>query len=171
MLEGYSYVYSLLEYNRYLKPHMYKYKYGKASYYSRVFSRLLIEDLAVGELIEKVDYIISVPLHRRRQALRGYNQSELIARDLSAYFKIPYRNNLLYRKKNTSFQNKLTIEDRKKNLKGAFVLGRTKDLEGKSILVFDDIYTTGSTFYYCARELKKIKDIKLYGLSLATGRN
>jgi len=94
------------------------------------------------------ELIIPVPLHRSRQRLRGFNQAELIAARLGR----PLAGRLISRRKNTSSQTGLSRSERKRNLAGAFhVCGTVKG----SVIVVDDVYTTGSTMDEIARTLKR----------------
>ncbi len=99
------------------------------------------------------DLVTAVPLNPARHKERGYNQSELIAKTLSNITRIPLMPNLLQRVKDTKSQTKLTREERKQNVKDAFVING--EVEGKRILLIDDVITTGSTLNECAKELKK----------------
>ncbi|MHB2155344.1 ComF family protein [Calditrichota bacterium GD2] len=99
------------------------------------------------------DLVTAVPLNPARYKERGYNQSELIAKQLSNITRIPLSSNLLIRLRNTQSQTKLSREERKQNVKDAFTING--EVEGKRILLIDDVITTGSTLNECARELKK----------------
>jgi ComF family protein len=92
--------------------------------------------------------VVPVPLHRSRERIRGFNQAELIA----ARLRLPVDNRLLRRRKNTSSQTGLSRSERKRNLGGAFdVRGQVKG----TVIVVDDVYTTGSTLNEIARTLKR----------------
>ena len=92
--------------------------------------------------------VVPVPLHRRRELERGFNQAELIASRLG----LPSNSQLLRRRKNTPSQTGLTRSERKRNLAGAFEV--SSRISG-SIVVVDDVYTTGSTMNEIARTLKR----------------
>ena len=94
-----------------------------------------------------IDYIIPVPLHPRRQAERGFNQSELIAKEVSRLLHVPVLR-CVRRQRYTRQQSTLTKEERKENIHQAFALVDTLP-EGRFLLV-DDIFTTGSTLQACA---------------------
>ncbi len=102
-----------------------------------------------------VDYlgytVIAVPLSQRKSKERGFNQAGLIAQAVAEEFSLDYQDPVLTRKKNTKAQHKKTREERFENLKNAFAC--TGDLEGSTVLVVDDICTTGATFLESARAL------------------
>lgn len=101
-----------------------------------------------------IDIITWVPLHPARKADRGYNQAELIAREMARLSAVsPVA--ALKRKRNTEDQNKLAMEKRKANVRDAFSLVGDVGINGKKVLLIDDVYTTGSTANECSRILKK----------------
>lgn len=113
--------------------------------------------------------ILPVPMHPQKRAARGYNQSELLARQLSEKTGIPYEPHLLACVKKTKGQKTLGQKERRKNLRGSFqVIGRIKKLE--RVLVVDDVYTTGSTMDEIARTLKAAGVGRVYFLVLCTGK-
>jgi ComF family protein len=111
--------------------------------------------------------IIPVPLHKKRENWRGFNQSELIASNISKFFKIPLLSNIervIHKKP----QAKLNEKERKRNIKNCFVW-RGENLNQKNIILIDDVVTTGSTLNECARVLKKAGAGEIWGLVLAKG--
>ena len=118
------------------------------------------------------DYLVPIPLHRRKLRERGYNQAELIARGLSEVTNIPVRADLVRRKKFTQTQTMLSLEERKKNLDDAFEV-RASDLSeirGKTFILIDDIITTGATIESCGRELRAAGATRLIAASSALAR-
>ena len=116
---------------------------------------------------EKIDLIIPVPLHRIKFTERGYNQSFYIAKGISGITKIPLDTYLVKRIKNTESQTHLTNQERKANVKDAFKFYGKENLEGKNILLIDDIITTGSTIIECAKVLKENGAGKIIAFSAA----
>lgn len=110
---------------------------------------------------EKDAILTSVPLHRKRQFIRGFNQTEEIANKLSEKLKLKYLPDLLIRSKNTKFQTNLTKKERQVNIKNAFEFNKKYKLrnKNKAVVIFDDVWTTGSTIKEIAKVLKK-KGIK-----------
>ena len=128
--------------------------------------RFVAHEFQEKEFFEGISYIIPIPLTKERLKKRGYNQSEMIAKGISKVISIPVRTNVIARKKFASSQTKNDRLERMMNVEDAFILQNTDQLEGKHILIVDDIVTTGSTVAACGRELGKIRDIKISVLSI-----
>lgn len=110
--------------------------------------------------------LVPIPLHSKRLRQRGYNQSELVAKELSKLMGIPLATDLIRRVRNTRPQIEMeTPDDRKRNIQGAFEC--TGNVEGISILLIDDVVTTGNTMSACAGELKAMGAGSIWGLALA----
>ena len=101
-------------------------------------------------LFQGIDYLIPVPLHPKREKERGYNQSMMIAQGVSEVTGIPIGDMFLKRSVNTATQTHKSKEERWKNVKDIFVLDHAEKLEGKSVLLIDDVLTTGATLEACA---------------------
>ena len=119
--------------------------------------------LELGKLIgrkiklsySEIDIILPVPLHKNKKALRGYNQSELIAQGVSLETGVDVNSNLIYRVKNTQTQTNKDRDQRMKNVENVFDV-REKDrlkIVGKKVLLIDDVLTTGATVTSCAHKL------------------
>jgi ComF family protein len=111
----------------------------------------------VVELGIEADLLIPVPLHRRKLRERGYNQAEAIARGMQTVMKCELRTDILQRTRFTVSQTTLALEERKKNMEDAFdvISSRRAVVKGKSVIIVDDVLTTGSTIISCATALKK----------------
>ena len=101
------------------------------------------------------DLIIPVPLHWQRLLKRGYNQSQLLARFLAKKINLPLAPSVLVRTKNTPPQVGLSRNQREKNLKKAFLVKKPSLVEGKKLLLIDDVITTGATIEEASRTLKR----------------
>lgn len=143
--------------------------YGKPGYY-RTFARLLSERIRKLADVDGFDMLVSVPLHKRKQYARGYNQAFLISRALSRELRLPERSDLLKRLKDTDSQSLLDRDDRRRNVMDAFEVTAPEELEGKTVLLVDDILTTGFTMDECARMLKKAGAKTVIAAAVATGR-
>ena len=119
------------------------------------------------ENLKKYDIIIVVPISSKRKKERGYNQSYLIAKEISKVIKIPIATKILYKKRNTVPQSSLNKKQRNENVKGVYMAKNIFKLSYKKILLIDDIYTTGNTVNECARELVE-KGIKRENIGVLT---
>ena len=148
---------------------LYRFKYHNRREYAGYYSKELVR--VYGGWISrcKIQAIIPIPLSRRRQRRRGFNQAELVARQVGKELGIPVFCNLLLRVRDTRAQKELNDEERKNNLKKAFKT-RTNKVQLDHILLIDDIYTTGSTMNEAAKELKRAGAEKVYCLSISIGR-
>lgn len=114
-----------------------------------------------------INYIIPVPLHRKRYKKRGYNQSELLCKGIAEILGTPIDKQSLLRTKNTSTQTKKNRAERENNMEGVFTLKDSGKFANKTILLVDDVITTGATLKSCAKEFKDIPGIKILIASLA----
>jgi ComF family protein len=115
--------------------------------------------------LRDADALVPVPLHPSRQRARGFNQAELLARELGRWVKIPTENRWLARVKDTPSQAGLTPVQRVENVRGAFAAA-TK-LDTARILLLDDVCTTGATVNACARALKHAGAEQVNALTVA----
>ena len=122
-------------------------------------------------LYQGLDYLIPVPLHPKREKERGYNQSLMIAQGLSEVTGIPIGDKFLLRSVNTSTQTHKTKEERWQNVKDIFELRHAEQLEGKYVLLIDDVLTTGSTLEACALKLLGVPNIVISCATAACAGN
>jgi ComF family protein len=146
-----------------------RYKYQGRAQIAAVLGRLLGERLAMAPWADTVDLIVPVPLHWTRQAMRGYNQAELLAGAVAdAGGKARVRRRLL-RVRPTPHQNRLPAGERRRNVRGAFQVGRrASDLQGKAVLLVDDVMTSGTTVAECTEVLKSGGAAAVYVAVVAT---
>lgn len=116
-----------------------------------------------------LDLIIPVPASRGSLKQRGFSQTELLARQISRCLKVPMNSGILTRVKDTPNQRELTREEREKNLLSAFDIKDKRKIEGKNILLVDDVYTTGSTIRECTRMLLEAGAARVSVVTWATG--
>lgn len=142
-------------------------KFGDQLHLAKIYGAWL--DKAAKELIHNSDVIIPVPLHWRRFLKRRYNQSALLAQALAKETGLPVLENGLIRRKHTTPQTGLTKNQRQKNVRGAFKLNEKHrgTIKGKSVLLVDDVLTTGSTIAYCSKTLLKSGASNVNVLTLA----
>ncbi len=122
----------------------------------------------IREFSMPFDVIVPVPLHRRRERSRGYNQSMLLAREVAARQKLCLWYNVLERTRDTPPQVELDAPARKQNVHGAFAA--TDRVAGARVLLIDDVCTTGATMDACSAALKARGANSVWGLALARGR-
>ncbi len=114
---------------------------------------LMLERPELRALLERADWLAPVPLHPWRRWRRGYNQSTLLARALAEATGRPMREDLLRRVRRTGSQTRLDPDQRRRNIAGAFRVSEEEVVRGGTILLVDDVMTTGTTLHECAREL------------------
>ena len=132
-----------------------RFKFMKRKGLSEPLGILLVKYLSQSPTLEmeEIDVVIPVPLHQKRQRERGFNQAHLLAEVISRYYDKPVLP-ALERVKNTQAQFDLDRKDRFVNIRDAFRVADNKAVYNKQVLLFDDIYTTGSTIAECAKVLK-----------------
>jgi competence protein ComFC len=158
---------SVFIYNRVIARAIYRFKFRQKTFLAKFFSKFLLRKIEY--LRNKVDFIIPVPIHGKRLKWRGYNQTMLLADELSHQTTIRTIPDLLIKNKNTVAQTTLRLKKRKVNLKSAFSINEQyKDLiRGKNIMITDDVFTTGSTANECAKVLKRNGVKKVFVLTIA----
>ena len=114
---------------------------------------MIFQSLAAAKLLNAIDIITYVPMRRKDKLKRGYNQTAIIARELAQLAEIPCTA-LLKKVRDTSQQKTLGAVDRRKNVKDAFVHKSRHNIQGKTVLIIDDVCTTGSTLSEAAAKLK-----------------
>ncbi|MHA4894236.1 ComF family protein [Pedobacter sp. PWIIR3] len=122
---------------------------------------MVAANLINSPYFEGLDLIIPVPMHPRKQHKRGYNQSECIAKGIAAELNIAINTTALLKTRETTTQTRRSRYSRHENMKSVFSLTKPVEIEGKHILLVDDVITTGATIEACAIEISKAKDIKL----------
>lgn len=158
-----------------VKTSVYLFKFKNRRIYSQQYARLWVAQYHPFIKIWRPECIIPVPVHGQRKRIRGYNQAEVLAKSVSLEVErilgiaIPLRREVLYRNKVTIYQKKLDDKERRKNLKGAFEVRKTKKLP-KSVLVVDDIYTTGATMDEISRILLKSGVEKVFFMTISIGQ-
>ena len=143
-------------------------KYQHARHLAEPLAALLGGYLDTGP-VPSVEAIVPVPLHPNRLRQRGYNQSTLLARELSARASLPVVDDCLERVRDTPAQMHLPARQRLTNVHGAFC-ARDRRLAGATVLLVDDVCTTGATLEACADALKRAKVRSVWGLALARAR-
>mgnify|MGYP001029487339 CR=1 FL=1 len=146
-----------------------RFKYGGRTEYASFYGRELYEKKRQWLMAIRPQALVPVPVHASRKRKRGYNQAELIARELSACSGIPVNTALIRRERKTRPLKALSQTERQNNLKRAFKICQN-DVKLKTIVIIDDIYTTGSTVDEMARVLAGAGVTRVYFMALTIGR-
>lgn len=132
------------------------YKFRDKSYLYKIFSKIIIKNTKICGILKKYDIIIPVPIHKKRKKQRGYNQTALIAREMATYIdELRCEETVVEKIKHTLPQSTLKKEQRKQNVQNVYKVKKKQKIEHKRIILFDDIYTTGSTVNSVAKILKE----------------
>lgn len=146
-------------------------KYSGMTGVGRITGAALGDALRMAGWGERIDLIVPLPLHRAKQRERGYNQAESIARGVGSILGRPVANRVVRRVRWTASQTTLGQEARQGNVRGAFGLTRRgmRVLEGKTVLLVDDVVTTAATTRACATALRagRVRSIVVASIALA----
>lgn len=155
-------------YDQKMRRSLIRYKYYGSREYADYYAVSMYRYGRRNILRWKPDVIIPVPLHRRKLRMRGFNQSGILAEKLGIFLDIPVSEGTLRKIRGTRSQKKLDAAQRRKNLRQAFRAERR--LDGLTVLLVDDVYTTGSTVEAAAACLKEAGAKKVCFLTLCMGR-
>jgi ComF family protein len=167
--------------NPILKEAIHLFKYQSVSSLEKPLANLMVkflEETSFISLLEKAKIdktnllLIPIPLHQKKQNERGFNQSELLAKNISLHFALNLENKILFRIKNNPSQAKIRdFAERKANVKDIFQIptNKTDLLKNKWVILVDDVYTSGMTMQEAAKILKEHGAKKIIGLVLAKG--
>ena len=158
---------SIFSYEGMVRQLLLTYKFHEKPYMYVCFVNCILKKKKIFEKLQSYDTIIPVPISKKRMKERGYNQSALIAKNLSKHLGIELQVGCLYKTKNIIEQSKLNKEQRKENIQNVYELKKKEILNNKQILLLDDIYTTGSTVNECAKILQQAKPKKIDVLVVA----
>lgn len=143
------------------------YKFNDNAYLYKTLTNFLLKNQKFVKKIKSYDIIIPVPLSKNRRKERGYNQSELIAKEISLKTQIKMDKTCLKKIKNVLAQSTLNKEDRYQNIEGAYKIQNNNLLKNKKVLLLDDIFTTGSTVNECSKQIQKANPKKIGVLTIA----
>lgn len=160
---------AVFPYEKEIKQSVYQFKFHNKREYGRFYVSEMVR--IYGSEIQnwQPDVLIPVPMHKRKQRLRGYNQAEILAQGVGRALSLPVNTKILYRARKTMPQKELTRKEREINLKNAFKTFHDA-VELEKVLLVDDIYTTGATMDAAAGALLAggVKEVRF--LVLCTGR-
>lgn len=156
-------------YDDQMKASVMRFKYSGCREYGRFYGKAMYH-YGFSDLQRwRPDVLVPIPMYWKKQRMRGYNQAEILASELSRYSGIPADSTLLRKTHSTKSQKKLDALQRKRNLKDAFSV--TKSVSEMRILLVDDVYTTGSTIDAAAQSLLENGAAEIFFLTLCIGSN
>ena len=152
----------------YIRLSLYRFKYAGRREYASFYARSIANRLGQMRKLWKPQALVPVPMYSRKKRKRGYNQAEEIAKELGKFWKLPVITDLVVRCKNTRPMKEIVGTDRQNNLKKAFKLG-TNDVKLNTIIIIDDIYTTGSTIDAVAKICREAGITHIYYITVSIG--
>ncbi|MBR3162912.1 MAG: ComF family protein [Clostridia bacterium] len=168
------------DYEKYYDEHLYifmysgvvrkiliDYKFNDCSFIYKTFTNFILKNEKFVENIKSYDIIIPVPLSKKRKKERGYNQSELIAKEICRLTNLKLNTKSLKKIKNITEQSTLNKEKRETNIKDAYCLKFPSTVVNKKVLIIDDVYTTGSTVNECSKLIKNAGSKQIGILTIA----
>ena len=163
----YEDVASLLNFYNYsdVKWMVHRLKYEGRKDIGYILGLMVGKRMLVSEFFKGIDIIVPIPLHSEKRAKRGFNQASYFGKGISEILKIPIREDVIVKKVYTKSQTKMSRIERIQNVFNSFELVDKNGIQGRHILIVDDVLTTGATIEACARKLMEANDIKL---SIAT---
>lgn len=158
-----------------VKQSIYKFKYKNRRIYAEQYAKLLVEENTKLLRQWKPECLIPIPVHANRKRKRGYNQAEVLAKMIQGEIErqlgvaLPVETRMLYRKKETLYQKKLDDKQRRKNISGAFQIREMCSLP-TTVLLIDDIYTTGATLQEISKILTRAGVQNVFFLTISIGQ-
>lgn len=151
---------------------VYQFKFHNQRSFGSFYAKEMAAEYGEALAAWGIDIIIPVPLYPGKYKKRGYNQAAVLARELGKALDIPVEERMLKRIRETAPQKNLTPRKRRQNLNGAFSVEKRRRvfLKNRSVLLTDDIYTTGSTVDEAAKTLKKAGAEKVFYLAISIGQ-
>jgi ComF family protein len=150
-----------------LRSVLQRFKYGRKVSVGKPLGRLMAEQCAGLFVSPSFDVIVPVPLHRKRVRWRGFNQSLVLANEIGRLWRIPVDPFALARLRETPPQTLLHEDERRRNMRRAFSVNPRRSVKDKSILLIDDVYTSGATVDECSRALLRGEAREVSVLTLA----
>lgn len=145
--------------------HQLKYKNNTAI--GVYLGEIMAQSLLQSQRFNNIDYLVPLPLYPDKERKRGYNQAAIICQGMSGIMNVPVKTDLVQRQRFTETQTRKGRTERWENVDGSFVVNNTDVLKGKSILLVDDVVTTGATLEACGKVLLQTEGVQLYITTLA----
>lgn len=161
--------FTTVRYGRIERDIIHRFKYRDKSYFGAKLAELMYERICLEDIY--FDMVLPVPMYKGKERRRGYNQADLLARVLARNLEMPYRSDILIRTTDTIPMSSLNVEERRDNFNGVFTVAENKEyiLKDKTVLLVDDIFTTGSTVEACSVTLLDSGVDVVYVLTFAAG--
>ena len=169
--------FALAVYDPIMRESVRRFKNGGRMEYADWYAQAIWQQYGTELRGLEIDAVVPVPLHRSRRNERGYNQAELLAKRLAKRLRVPMWPRALKRTRKTTAQKYLGGRERQRNLESVFALGQrpwrmgSSWLEQKTVLLVDDIYTTGGTAEACTRVLLEAGAQAVYLVNVCIGEN
>ena len=160
----------------YYEPHaetaniLYELKYKNHPEIGEVMGRMMAKELQRSKFFDGIDAIIPIPLARKRERQRGYNQSHELAKGISEMTGLPIYNKVVSRTAFEGSQTSLGRWERNENVENVFELTNADAIRDKHLLIVDDVVTTGATIIACSKELCKAGGVRISVLSLGLAK-
>ena len=146
---------------------LFELKYHDHPEVGKTMGRMMAEELKATSFFDGIDLIVPIPLSRKKERQRGYNQSDWIAWGISEATGIPTDTTSVVRTKSNPSQTTLDHRQRRENVRDIFAVRHPGSLEGRHILLVDDVITTGATMLSCAETIARACRVRFSVLSLA----
>lgn len=158
----------LFSYTTPIREKILQYKFKEQTYLANMFSEFFVKNEKLCGFLKKYDIIIPVPMTKKKVRKRGYNQSELIAKQIAKNIpNLTLESHILVKTKENRTQSSLNKKQRQENVKDVYKLKNEEKIKEKNIIIFDDIYTTGATANECAKILQLGGASKIAVLTIA----
>jgi ComF family protein len=152
-----------------LRDLLHQFKYGQATWLGSDLAEFLHGCVLAHFAADEIDLVVPVPLHRKKLRDRGYNQAALLAGVLAARLGRPCAGDVLARVRATPTQTRLHADDRRRNVRGAFAARAPGWVRGRTVLLVDDVMTTGATLGEAADTLKRAGAWRVWAATVARG--
>ncbi|MFC1807144.1 ComF family protein [Candidatus Omnitrophota bacterium] len=160
--------YQCCKYDGLIRELIHKFKYNRKLFLKKILTEIMY-DFTKDYICDSIDMIVPVPMQRSQVTKRGFNQSLILSEGLASALKIDHPKDILIKTRSTKQQVGLEKRERLNNIKGAFSISNGNILDGKNILLVDDVFTTGATVNECAKTLASGGAASVSVLTLARG--
>lgn len=163
----YDFLIYLGKYKDEIRNKLLQFKFYNKAYINEYFLEFLLKDKNICDFLKSFDLIVPVPMYKDKKSRRGYNQTELFAKNLGKNLELSYEENILIKFKENKTQSLLPQNERTKNVRDVFKIENYFEIKDKKIILIDDIFTTGATIQICSKLLKKAGAASIIALVIA----